>query len=158
LISKLTQWVICNAISQNQRWHKHGHQISVSINISANDVESLSLPEQMSTLLTEHSLEPSQLTLEVTETVLMGNQTTSLDILTRLRLRGINLSIDDFGTGHSSLTQLHKIPFNELKVDQGFVSKMVTDDEALAIVKTCITLGHELKMKVIAEGVENQPT
>ena len=94
------------------------------------------------------------LTLEVTESVLMGELVTSLDILTRLRLKGLGLSIDDFGTGYSSLSQLHKIPFSELKIDQSFVMSMLKDDESRAIVKTCIMLGHELNMDVVAEGVE----
>jgi EAL domain-containing protein (putative c-di-GMP-specific phosphodiesterase class I) len=73
-------------------------------------------------------------------------------------LKGIKLSIDDFGTGYSSLSQLHKIPFTELKTDRSFVDKITTDSEARAIVKTCIILGHEINMKVVAEGVEDQQT
>ena len=96
------------------------------------------------------------LMLEVTETALMEELVTSLDILTRLRMKGIELSIDDFGTGFSSLSQLYRVPFTELKVDQSFVMSMTYDSEARGIVKTCIRLGHELNMKVVAEGVENQ--
>jgi EAL domain-containing protein (putative c-di-GMP-specific phosphodiesterase class I) len=71
-------------------------------------------------------------------------------------MKGFDLSIDDFGTGHSSLTHLHRVPFTELKIDKSFVTNMNKDDEAAAIVKTCIMLGHELKMKVVAEGVESE--
>ena len=114
------------------------------------------MPEQLSKLLEDNKLDPNRLVLEVTESALMGELVTSLDILTRLRLKGLKLSIDDFGTGYSSLSQLHKVPFTELKIDQSFVGKISEDDEARAIVKTCIMLGHELNMKVVAEGVENE--
>ena len=114
------------------------------------------LPEQIASLLDSNEFDPTRLTLEVTETALMGEFVTSLDILTRLRLKGVKLSIDDFGTGYSSLSQLHRIPFNELKIDRNFISKMTEDKEALAIVKTCIVLGHELNMHIVAEGIETR--
>jgi len=96
--------------------------------------------------------------LEVTESALMGNLATALDILTRLRMKGFQLSIDDFGTGFSSLAQLHKIPFTELKIDQSFVDKMLLDTDSQAIVETFIMLGHKLEMEVVAEGIENAET
>jgi len=154
LIGELTHWVIEQAVEQEQQWQNIGLKIAVSVNISAVDITSLTLPEHLSELLAEKKLDPTHITLEVTEGALMGELVTSLDILTRLRLKGIGLSIDDFGTGYSSLSQLHRVPFSELKIDQSFVSNMTEDDEALAIVKTCIILGHELKMKIVAEGVE----
>lgn len=153
-MSLLTNWVIKHAVKQSQQWETVGFQLPISVNISASDITTLSLPEQITTLLTEKKLNPIMLTLEVTESALMGELVTSLDILTRLRLKGIGLSIDDFGTGYSSLSQLHRIPFSELKIDQSFIGAMLEDNEAKAIVKTCIMLGHELKMKVVAEGVE----
>jgi len=94
--------------------------------------------------------------LEVTETALMDELVSSLEILTRLRLKGVGLSIDDFGTGYSSLSQLHRVPFTELKIDRSFVSNISDDDEAKSIVKTCIILGHELNLQVVAEGVETK--
>ena len=98
------------------------------------------------------------LILEITESALMTELTTSLNILTRLRLKGFQLSIDDFGTGYSSLSQLHRVPFTELKIDRTFVSGMHKSSESKAIVDTCILLGHNLNMTVIAEGVEDQKT
>ncbi len=151
----LTHWVIRRAVSQEQEWLKQGLSLPISVNISADDITSLALPEQVSELLADNKLNPTMLTLEVTESALMGELVTSLDILTRLRLKGIGLSIDDFGTGYSSLSQLHKIPFSELKVDRSFIMSMLQDEEAKAIVKTCIMLGHELNMQVVAEGVES---
>ena len=152
----LTSQVIREAIKQEQYWKKTNVPTPISVNISADDITSLALPEQLSTLLEENKFDPTMLTLEVTESALMGELVTSLDILTRLRLKGIELSIDDFGTGYSSLSQLHKIPFSELKIDRSFVMSMIQDSEAKAIVKTCIILGHELNMKIIAEGVESE--
>lgn len=153
-IGNLTRWVIDSAISQQLYLRQAGFDIKVSVNISATDITSLELPERLAELLEENKLEANRLTLEVTESALMGELVTSLDILTRLRLKGIGLSIDDFGTGYSSLSQLHRVPFTELKIDRSFVSAIDIDDEACAIVKTCIVLGHELKMHVVAEGVE----
>jgi len=152
----LTSQVIRKAIKQEQYWKNTNVPTPISVNISADDITSLALPEQLSTLLEENKFDPTMLTLEVTESALMGELVTSLDILTRLRLKGIELSIDDFGTGYSSLSQLHKIPFSELKIDRSFVMSMIQDSEAKAIVKTCIMLGHELNMKIIAEGVESE--
>jgi len=154
LIGELTHWVIERAVQQEQDWQSAGLSIAVSVNISAIDITSLTLPEHLAKLLADKKLDPTRLTLEVTEGALMGELVTSLDILTRLRLKGIGLSIDDFGTGYSSLSQLHRVPFTELKIDRSFVSNMENDGEARAIVKTCIILGHELNMRIVAEGVE----
>jgi len=154
MIGELTHWVIEKAVQQQQLWQNEGASITMSVNISATDITSLTLPEQLAKLLEDKKLNSTQLILEVTEGALMGELVTSLDILTRLRLKGFGLSIDDFGTGYSSLSQLHRVPFSELKVDRSFVSNIAHDDEARAIVKTCIMLGHELKMKVVAEGLE----
>jgi len=158
LMGLLTHWVIGEVIQQKQHWNSVGFPISVSVNISAVNITSFTLPEQIAELLVDNKLDPTMLTLEVTESALMRTLVTSLDILTRLRLKGIKLSIDDFGTGYSSLSQLHRIPFTELKIDRSFVSSMSEDSEAYAIVKTCIILGHELNMRIVAEGVEDKQT
>lgn len=154
----LTTVVFKQAIHQQRQWQKEGLQIDLSINVSASDITSLILPETISRLLADNELDTATITLEVTESELMGELTTSLDVLTRLRLKGVRLSIDDFGTGYSSLLQLYRMPFSELKIDQSFVSKMVVDKEALAIVKACILLGEQFNMRVVAEGVEDLAT
>jgi len=158
LIGDLTDQVIKQAVNQACYWKSQYLVCQISVNISAENITSLSSPEHLSQMLKEKDLDPSLLTLEVTESVLMGQLTTSLDILTRLRIKGIKLSIDDFGTGYSSLSQLYRMPFTELKVDQSFVMNITKDDEAHGIVKTCIMLGHELNMHVVAEGVEDKET
>ena len=154
----LTTIVFNQAIRQQRQWQKDGLQINLSINVSASDITSLILPETISRLLADNELDTTTITLEVTESELMGELTTSLDVLTRLRLKGVRLSIDDFGTGYSSLLQLFRMPFSELKIDQSFVSKMVVDMEALAIVQACILLGEQFNMRVVAEGVEDLAT
>ncbi|MEN8169990.1 MAG: EAL domain-containing response regulator [Pseudomonadota bacterium] len=156
LMGELTHWVIGQVVQQEQLWQGTGLPVVVSVNVSADDITSLTLPEYLTALLANNKLDPTRLTLEVTESALMGELVTSLDILTRLRLKGFGLSIDDFGTGYSSLSQLHRVPFTELKIDRSFVASMVEDPEARAIVKTCIILGHELNMQVVAEGVETE--
>jgi len=156
LIGELTALVISMSMEQNRKWQDNGLTTQISVNVSADNITSLSLPEQLTDMLHNNRLDPQLLTLEVTESALMSELVTSLDILTRLRMKGFGLSIDDFGTGYSSLSQLHKIPFTELKIDQSFVMSMSNDSDSRAIVKTCILLGHELNMKVVAEGVETR--
>jgi len=155
LIGELTAEVIGQSIEQSRKWQQQGLKTNISVNISADNITSLSLPEQLSDLLINNQLDPAMLTLEITESALMCELVTSLDILTRLRMKGFGLSIDDFGTGYSSLSQLHRIPFTELKIDKSFTMSMAQDDESRAIVKTCIMLGQELNMQVVAEGVES---
>ena len=158
LIGDLTAQVIALAVGQTLLWKEQKLIIQVAVNISAENITSLTLPEQLSNMLGDNELDPSMLTLEITESALMGELVTSLDILTRLRMKGVELSIDDFGTGYSSLSQLYRVPFTELKIDRTFVCGMTHDDEAKGIVKTCIMLGHELNMHVVAEGVEDKET
>lgn len=154
LISDLTSLVIQLAVKQNIEWQKQGVQIPVSINVSAENITSLVLPEQLTSLANENRVDPSLFVLEITESALMGELVTYLDILTRLRMKGFELSIDDFGTGYSSLSHLHRVPFTELKIDQSFVMSIDKDEDACSIVETCVMLGHKLKMSVVAEGVE----
>jgi len=158
LLGDITAYVVKQSIEQLVKWRENGLSLQMSINISADNVTSLVLPEQLARLLEYHQIDPNLLTLEVTESALMEELATSLDILTRLRMKGIQLSIDDFGTGHSSLKQLYRVPFTELKIDRSFVMKMVQDDDARGIVKMCILLAHELNMQVLAEGVEDTET
>ena len=156
LIGDLTSKVIQLATEQNAFWREKNLNLKIAVNVSAENITSLSLPDQLINLVNASRLEASSLDLEITETALMGELVTSLDILTRLRMKGFQLSIDDFGTGYSSLAQLHRVPFTELKIDQRFIMQMEQDHEARAIVETCIMLGHKLNMKVVAEGVETQ--
>ena len=156
LMQALTEEVIRIAIEQLVVWKEQGKTVVLSINVSMLNLVRLDFPEFLQNLLLERQLTTAQLQLEVTETALMNEVATSLDILLRLKMKGFCLSIDDFGTGYSSLAQLHRIPFSELKIDRSFVMTMHSCLESRAIVDTCIKLGKRLGLKVVAEGVETE--
>jgi len=158
LMEALSSEVLQQSFLQARKWLKEGLNIKIAVNMDACSFKDLNLPEWVNAQVKKHHLHLGQIAFEVTETALMQELVKSLDILTRLRMKGVALSIDDFGTGYSSLTQLYRIPFSEMKIDQLFVMHATTDAEALAIVKMSILLGHELGMTVVAEGIETQET
>lgn len=156
LMGELTANVIDMAVKQSHEWKELGYKITISVNVSADNITSLTLPDHLTDLINDQGLDPQSIVLEITESVLMGELKTSLDILTRLRMKGFGLSIDDFGTGNSSLVLLHRVPFTELKIDMSFVRNMDKDVDAYSIVETCVMLAHKLRMDVVAEGIENK--
>jgi EAL domain-containing protein (putative c-di-GMP-specific phosphodiesterase class I) len=156
LIGALTEEIINIAVAQSQKWQAMGFSTVISVNVSADNITSLSLPEQLISLTNKHEISPEAFALEITETSVMEKLTSSLDVLNRLRMKGFSLSIDDFGTGYSSLTHLYQAPFKVLKIDQRFVMSMLEDKEAMVIVEVCIMLGKKMGMKLVAEGVETQ--
>ncbi len=139
-----------------RQWSQFNFIYTVSVNMSAAVFSLLDLPEQLEIVFKKYHLDPSQLILEITETAIMEELVKSLDCLTRLRMKGFQLSIDDFGTGYSSLVQLHQLPVSEIKIDMQFIKKMEYDKEALAIVETVILLAKKLGHNVVAEGVETR--
>lgn len=155
LIDDLTRQVLLNALRQCRDWQACGLRLSIAVNISMSNLVSLDFPDFIVEAAQDLDFDLSLLILEVTESQLMQNPLTALDILTRLRLKNITLSIDDFGTGHSSLTQLRDIPFNELKVDSGFVHNASDNASRRAILEASLDLARRLGMKSVAEGVEN---
>ena len=120
------------------------------------DLIALDFPDSAEVLAASVGVEPRLLTLEVTEGQVMRQRSTMLDVLSRLSLKRFGLSIDDFGTGHSSLAQLRDLPFNELKVDRGFVHGASTDGTRAAICSASLRMAHQLQMQVVAEGIEDQ--
>lgn len=159
LISELTDQLLRKSIIDISKLRSAGlSDFNVSVNVSATTITSYSLPEVLLNLATENQIRPEFFTLEITETGLMTELVKSLDILTRIRMKGFNLSIDDFGTGYSSLSLLHKMPFNELKIDRSFVAEMMSDPDSRSIVETCIMLARKLGMRTVAEGIEDLPT
>ena len=156
LISALTNEVVHLATEDYLSFQNAGIEPRVSINISAQDLLDLSMPERFAEILGEKNIPTSAITIELTESAVLSSVSDSLDILNRLRMKGFALSIDDFGTGNSSLVQLYQAPFTELKIDQHFIMRMMKDDEAMSIVKICILLAKELKMDTVAEGVETR--
>lgn len=131
---------------------------NISINLSPRFIFDLDFPETLGEALRHFHMAPENLTLEVTETSARSDVARSIDILTRLRMKGHPLSIDDFGTGYSSLEQLVRIPFTELKIDQRFISDLPSNPNSKAAAEICTLLGQKLGMHVVAEGVEDAAT
>jgi EAL domain-containing protein (putative c-di-GMP-specific phosphodiesterase class I)/ActR/RegA family two-component response regulator len=156
LIDALTDAIYAKAVQQGGTWLAEGLDIKMSVNISVDSLNRLDLPEFIVDMAAEGGLDPSHIILEITESQLMADIKSPLEILTRLRLKGVSLSIDDFGTGHSSMEQLKRIPFTELKVDRAFVYGASKDPAARAILESSVSLAKSLGMSTVAEGVEDQ--
>jgi len=156
IIHQLSIWVLEKAIEQCSYWHQQGEQISIAVNLSVHDLTNTKLCENIDSLLKQYNLESNFLTLEITESGMMENPARSTEILNTLSSMGINLSIDDFGTGFSSLSYLKQLPVNELKIDKSFIMNMDNDESDVVIVQSTIHLGHNLGLKVIAEGIEHE--
>ena len=155
-IDELTHVVLTNALRQARIWLDAGLSLHVAVNVSMDNLHSLEFPDFVARAAAKAGVPPSCLVLEVTESRLMKNPLASLDILARLRLKHIGLSIDDFGNGHSSLSQLRDIPFDELKVDRSFVHGASRDPSLRAILEASLGMARKLDMKTVAEGVEDQ--
>jgi EAL domain-containing protein (putative c-di-GMP-specific phosphodiesterase class I)/FixJ family two-component response regulator len=130
--------------------------ITLSLNLSAKSLVDLYLADNLSELCGRYAIAPERIVLELTETSAMVDPVLSVDLMTRLRMKGFHLSIDDFGTGYSSMVQLARLPFSELKVDKSFVMQAKEKQESRTIIKSMIDLGHNLGLRVTAEGVEDQ--
>ncbi|HET7161014.1 MAG TPA: EAL domain-containing response regulator [Burkholderiales bacterium] len=157
LIRDLTRAVIDSALAQTRAWKEQtGLSLHVAINVSMDDLGSLDFVDYIGGQAAIVGVLPQYVSLEVTESRLMQDQRVALEVLTRLRLKRFRISIDDFGTGHSSLAQLRDIPFDELKIDHGFVHGAWTDKTVRAIFDTSVMLARQLDMSVVAEGVEDR--
>jgi diguanylate cyclase (GGDEF)-like protein len=158
LIGPLTRHVLERAVAQCAAWRQAGRELTVSVNLSVRNLLDPDLPSLISDLLTIYRLVPEALELEITESMLMSDPDRSLITLTRLSQLGVGLSVDDYGTGYSSLANLRRLPIDELKIDRSFVSPMLSDESDLIIVRSTINLGHDLGLTVVAEGVEDEAT
>jgi len=156
LIGSLTSWVMQEALQQCAAWMQEGLDIKMSINISAHNLMDLSLSSKVAELLNGYQLTPEKLVLEVTESVFMLDPETALIVLDELKSLGVAISIDDYGTGYSSLAYLKKMPVHELKIDQGFIFDMLEDENDAMIVSSTVALAHSLGLSVVAEGVETE--
>ena len=156
LIEQLTDAIMVAAISDVKHWKEHGLQASCSINLSANVLTNIDLPDEIAARVDAAGLERSQIILEITESSLLEKHAVPMEVLARLRLKGFDLSVDDFGTGHSNIERLRNFPFSELKIDQSFVSNMQQDAFAAESVRTSVELGRKLGLRLVAEGVETQ--
>jgi diguanylate cyclase (GGDEF)-like protein len=157
LIVPIGEWVLRKACEQNRRWQEQGFApIQMAVNISARQFHDQNLSQTVIRILNESGLAPNYLELELTESSIMQNPEFAAGILTRWKNLGINISIDDFGTGFSSLASLKRLPIDALKIDQSFVRDAQSDADDGAIVVAIITLAHNLRLKVVAEGVETE--
>ncbi|MBK1656184.1 EAL domain-containing protein [Allochromatium vinosum] len=156
LIVPLSQRLLDKALSASAMLIAAGFPLPIAFNLSADWLTDIELPETIEQRLTSAGLAPEHLILEITESRLMSDLSVSLDVLTRLRLKGFKLSIDDFGTGYSSMDQLQRIPFSELKIDRSFVQGAAEQSKSRAILSSSLDMARKLGLTSVAEGVETQ--
>lgn len=158
LIIPLTFWVLENALRQHNTWRQLGFEIPVAVNLSTRNIHDLTFPNRVQQCLQEWSCDPRWLELEITESAIIDDPSRALEVLNQLDELGVLISIDDFGTGYSSLAYLKNLPVDEVKIDRSFIMDMEKDSKSVAIVQAMITLGRQLDLYVVAEGVENLQT
>lgn len=155
LILELTRGVMARALAQAAHWNARGLRLSMAINLSPALVESESLVQEILDLLAVHAIQPDQVTFELTEGSVVDCRGAALGVLARLRLKGLGLSIDDYGTGFSSLRQLSRIPFTELKIDRSFVHGAWRNDNLRVILQSALDMARQLGLVTVAEGIES---
>ncbi|MGH7775169.1 MAG: putative bifunctional diguanylate cyclase/phosphodiesterase [Candidatus Binatia bacterium] len=158
LIMPLTLWVLHEALEQCRFLNETGLEIKMAANLSMWNLQAQEFPDQVTGLLETCGVSPFHLEFEITESAIMANPARTMENLTRMSKMDLRFAIDDFGTGYSSLAYLKKLPVREIKIDKSFVTNMTADKDDAIIVRSIIDLGHNLGLKVAAEGVENQET
>ena len=157
-ILHLTRFVLAGAIKQCRQWQDGGHTLGISVNLSARDLQDEYLPYYVLQVLEESDITPDRLTLEITENMIMEDTHHAFSVLECLRDIGVRISMDDFGTGYSSLALLKDMPLHELKIDKTFIMTFMSDEQNKSIVRTTIELAHNMKLAVVAEGIEDENT
>jgi diguanylate cyclase (GGDEF)-like protein len=155
-IRTISEWVIVAALRQRKAWLRQGMPLTIAVNISARDLMNAELPEFVAAQMATYGAPPSAIALEITESAIMADPLRALEVLDRLHAMGLTLSVDDFGIGHSSLAYLKRLPVSELKIDQSFVIAMESGSDDHIIVRSTVDLGHNMGLKVVAEGVETE--
>ncbi len=155
-IRKLTAWALAAAIKQSRNWSDRGINVKIAVNLSAHDLGNRKLPEEIASLLTAYDVSPGRIILEITESAVMGNPSHAQEVLKSLSGMGLTLSIDDYGIGYSSLAYIKSLPVQEIKIDKSFVLKLADSRGDQILVKSTIELGHNLGLRVTAEGVEDR--
>ena len=156
LIHPLTHWVLGAALNQAAEWQRASFRLSVAVNISTRSLLDPTFPDQVASQLAARQVSADRLILEITESAVMADPARALEVLGRLHRLGVGLAVDDFGTGYSSMAYLKELPIDELKIDRSFVGQMATSPSDAVIVGSTIDLGHNLGLRVVAEGVETQ--
>ena len=154
MVDTLTDQILKKSLSACSAWKSAGIDTRISVNAPISSMSNLMLPDTVAALIDRFQLRADQLTMEITETGILTDEQRALDVLARMRLRGIGLAIDDFGCGHSTFQQIRRMPFSELKIDCSFVMNMFIDPDSRSIVRSSLDLARELDMHSVAEGVE----
>jgi len=154
LMEPFTMAVLDQALRQQAGWAARGYEIGVSVNISAASLRDEELPDKVARCIAAHGVDPARLTIEITEDCVIADPVQALLILDHLRDVGVELSIDDFGTGFSSLTYLRRLPVTELKLDRTFLTGAAGDERAVAVIRSTVDLAHSLGLRIVAEGIE----
>lgn len=158
LIRPLTAWVLEHAVSQCAKLHHLGMPLTMAVNLSTLNLHDPDLPRKINSVLQKYKLDAKWLGLEITESGVMDDTMRTVQVLAELDILGARISIDDYGTGYSSLSYFRKLPLDDLKIDKSFVIGMTNNHEDATIVRSTIEMGHELGLRVVAEGVEDQQT
>jgi diguanylate cyclase (GGDEF)-like protein len=151
---EVARWTLSRALQQAVAWRRGGRHLPVAVNISAHDLADRELPQAIARLLAEHGAEPGDLRLEITEHGVIADTARAEAALAAIRRLGVGISLDDFGTGHSSLTRLRDLPVDELKLDRGFLRATAADAD-VAVIRAAVSLGRDLNLTVVAEGIED---
>jgi diguanylate cyclase (GGDEF)-like protein len=154
LIDAIGRWVIEEACRQAGAWRQQGLHMRMAVNLSAYQLRQDDMVDHLCRCLQQHGIPPSRFTCEITESVAMEDTRVTREAFDRLRQAGVHVSIDDFGTGHSSLAALRRLPAAELKIDRAFVTDLETSADARSIAATVVSMAHQLDLRVVAEGVE----
>jgi diguanylate cyclase (GGDEF)-like protein len=156
LIVPMGEWILRSACAQSKLWHDMGFPLHLAVNLSVRQFQQDDLVETIRAIIADTGFDPEFLNLEITESAIMVNIDVAVAVLQELRLMGIKISIDDFGTGHSSLGYLKHLPIDVLKIDKSFVNDVTTNPDDAALVTSVITLAHNLRLRIVAEGVETE--
>jgi len=156
LMKPLTLYVLDEALLQARKWHQKGIELAVSVNVGRRNMLDLSFPDDVAAALETHGADPSWLELEVTESTMLDDPFRAKLVFERLAAMGVRISIDDYGTGYSSLAYLRDLPVSEIKIDRSFVLNMTSRADDEMIVRSTIDLGRNLGLQVVAEGVETE--
>ena len=156
LIKPLTKWVLKTALRQCEEWYRAGMHLSMAVNVSAISIQDPEFPDQMEKMLEDFDVPAGQLEIEITETAVMSEPVRAVECIRRLSALGFQVAIDDFGTGYSSMAYLKELLVAKIKIDKSFVKDMAVNHNDAVIVRSTVELGHNLGLKVVAEGVEDQ--
>jgi diguanylate cyclase (GGDEF)-like protein len=154
LITEVGTWVLREACRQGAAWRQSGYPVGIAVNVAARQLDTDEFVTEVRSALARSGLEPSALTIEITETTLMGNADETARRLTAIKELGVRIAIDDFGTGYSSLAYLQRFPVDALKIDRSFISRVSQDPEGETLIRTLVQLGKALAIETLAEGIE----